>query len=134
MGIPQNDLGCCCDVLDGYPKAEGIILAVRTLSPEIIICDEIGSDREVAAVEQGLNTGVNLIASIHAGSAEELMRRKQALNLLRTGAFKTVAILDASRGPGKIEGIYKAGDLLAKAGGGSVADFCGNALGLYGIA
>ncbi|MCI1964686.1 MAG: Flp pilus assembly complex ATPase component TadA [Oscillospiraceae bacterium] len=134
MGIPQNDLGCCCDVLDGYPKAEGIILAVRTLSPEIIICDEIGSGREVAAVEQGLNTGVNLIASIHAGSAEELMRRKQALNLLQTGAFGTVAILDASRGPGKIAGIYKAGDLLAKAGGGSAADFCGNALGLYGIA
>jgi stage III sporulation protein AA len=133
-GVPQNDLGCCCDVLDGYPKAEGILLAVRTLSPDIILCDEIGSEREVGAVEQGLNTGVILIASIHAGSIEELVRRKQAIKLLRTGAFATVAQLDASKGPGKIAGIYKAGDLLAETGGVSAADFCGNALGIYGIA
>lgn len=133
-GVPQNDLGCCCDVLDGYPKAEGILLAVRTLSPEVILCDEIGSESEVSAVEQGLNTGVILIASIHAGSVEGLMRRNQATKLLRTGAFGNVALLDAERGPGKISGIYKAGDLLAKAGGVSAADFCGNTLGIYGIA
>lgn len=134
MGIPQNDLGCCCDVLDGYPKADGILLAVRTLSPEIIVCDEIGSESEVGAVEQGLNTGVTLIASIHAGTVAELMRRKQALKLLMTGAFETVALLDAARGPGKIAGIYKAGDLLAEADGVPAADFCGNASGVYGIA
>ncbi|WP_411676757.1 stage III sporulation protein AA [Caproicibacter sp.] len=134
MGVPQNDLGCCCDVLDGYPKADGILLAVRTLSPEIIICDEIGSESEVTAVEQGLNTGVTMIASIHAGSVQELMRRVQTQKLLRTGAFASVALLDAKNGPGKIAGIYKAGDLLAEAGGGASADYGGNSLGLYGIA
>lgn len=134
LGVPQNDLGYCCDVLDGYPKADGILLAVRTLSPEIIICDEIGSESEVGAVEQGLNTGVTLIASIHAGSVAELMRRKQALKLLRTGAFETVALLDAARGPGKIAGIYKAGDLLAEGNRVHAADLCGNTPGIYGIA
>ena len=133
-GVPQNDLGCCCDVLDGYPKAEGILLAVRALSPEVIICDEIGSESEVKAVEQGLNTGVTLIASIHAGSVGELMRRNQAFQLLRTGAFENVALLDAARGPGKIAGIYKAGDLLAETCGSSSPDFRGDALGIYGIA
>ena len=134
MGVPQNDLGCCSDVLDGYPKADGILLAVRTLSPQIVICDEIGSEKEVSAVEEGLNTGVTMIASIHAGSIDELMRRKQARRLLRTGAFSNIAVLDARRGPGKIAEIYKAGDLLAKINGSAAVNDSGNSLGLYGIA
>jgi stage III sporulation protein AA len=134
MGIPQNDLGSCCDVLDGYPKAEGILIAVRTLSPEIVICDEIGSASEVNAVEEGLNTGVTMIASIHAGSIDEFTRRNQAQKLLKTGAFGNVAVLDVTSGPGKIAGIYKAGDLLAKACRGIAADDGGKSLGIYGIA
>lgn len=134
LGVPQNDLGLCCDVLDGYPKAEGILLAVRSLSPEYIVCDEVGSDAEVEAVGQGLNTGAALIASIHAGSAAELMRRAQARALLRTGAFGSVAVLDGAGEPGKIAGIYKAGDLLAEADGGAAAHRGGNARGIYGIA
>lgn len=130
MGIPQNNLGCCCDVLDGYPKAEGILLAVRTLSPQIIICDEIGSASEVNAVEEGLNTGVTTIASIHAGSIDELIRRKQAQKLLRTGAFGNIAVLDATRGPGQIAGIYKAGDLLDKICGSPSADYGGKSFGI----
>ncbi|MFU0833308.1 MAG: AAA domain-containing protein [Oscillospiraceae bacterium] len=130
MGIPQNDLGCCCDVLDGYPKAEGILLAVRTLSPQIVICDEIGSASEVNAVEEGLNTGVTMIASIHAGSIDELMRRKQAQKLLRTGAFGNVAVLDATHGPGQIAGIYKAGDLVDKASWSPSADYGWKSFGL----
>ena len=134
MGIPQNDVGCCCDVLDGYPKAAGILIAVRTLSPEVILCDEIGSEEETRAVEQGLNTGVIFIASIHAGSVRDLMRRKQARRLLQAGAFGNVALLDATHGPGKIAGIYKAGDLLAETDGGAVADSGRNARRGYGIA
>ena len=134
LGVPQNDLGCCCDVLDGYPKAEGILIAVRTLSPEVIVCDEIGSDDEADALEQGMNAGAALIASIHAGSAAELLRRRQARTLLRTGAFGSVALLDPVRGPGAVAGIYKAGDLLAEGDGGAAPDRGGDACGLYGIA
>lgn len=134
MGVPENDLGCCCDVLDGYPKAEGILLAVRTLSPDVVICDEIGSESEVDAVEQGLNTGVTMIASIHAGDAKELIRRKQAQKLLRTGAFETIAMLQKSYGPGGLSGIYKVGDLLAEAGGCIVSDSGRDAFGICGIA
>lgn len=134
LGAPQNDLGCCCDVLDGYPKAEGILIALRTLSPEIILCDEIGSDREVDAVEQGLNAGVTVIASIHAANAAELLKRRQAQRLLRTGAFGNVALLDPNRGPGLVAAIYKAGDLLAQADGSPASDRGGGSFGLCGIA
>lgn len=133
-GIPQNDVGLCCDVLDGCPKAEGILMAVRTLSPQVIVCDEIGSKDEVYAVEQSLNAGVCVIASIHAGSMEELKRRSQAVSLLRTGAFAVTAMLRGSGKPGEISEICKAGDLLAEAGGGNAANRRGSACGIYGIA
>lgn len=134
LGVPQNDLGVCCDVLDGYPKAEGILQAVRSLSPEFILCDEIGGNDEVNAVVQGLNAGAGIISSIHAGDVEGLMKRKQAVALLRTGAFGTVAMLDGHGRPGKITGIYRAGDLLAEIDGGADTDRGGNARGICGVA
>lgn len=134
MGIPQNDLGVCSDVLDGYPKAQGILQAVRSLSPEYIICDELGTSDEVRAVEQGLNAGVSIISSIHAGSIEEFIRRRQAVALLETGAFGYVAILDGHEHPGTILGVYKAGDLLAEAYRRTDADCGGNARRYYGVA
>lgn len=134
QGIPQNDVGICCDVLDGYPKADGIMLAVRSLSPQYIICDEIGTEKETRAVEQSLNAGVCIIASIHAGNAGELLHRRQAIALLETGAFAAAAVLNGAAEPGSIAGIYRAGDLLAKTGGGNSSDRCGISRGIYGIA
>lgn len=134
MGIPQNDLGVCSDVLDGYPKAEGILQAVRSLSPEVVICDELGGNEEINAVMQGLNAGVSVVSSIHAGSIQEFLNKKQAMELLETGAFQSIAMLNGHAEPGKITGIYKAGDLLAQADRSTDFNLCGNTGGLYGIA
>jgi len=134
MGMAQNDLGVCSDVLDGYPKAEGIMQAIRSLSPEFIICDELGGNDEVSAVEQGLNAGVSMISSIHAGSIDELLKRKQAVALIKTGAFGSVVMLNGHETPGKIAGIYKAGDLLVKIRRGTDSNSGGNARGIYGVA
>lgn len=54
--------------------------ALRSLSPEVIICDEIGDDAE--AVRQCMSSGVKLIVSAHAGSIEELKRRPSVSGLL----------------------------------------------------
>ncbi|MCY1714221.1 stage III sporulation protein AA [Caproiciproducens galactitolivorans] len=134
MGVPQNDLGVCSDILDGYPKAQGIMQAIRCLSPEYIVCDELGGYDEVSAVEQSLNAGVIMISSIHAGSLEEFLKKRQAVSLLETGAFGSVAILNGQMQPGKIAGIYKAGELLAKIRGGYVPDCGRNDGGIYGVA
>ena len=93
QGLPGNDLGPCCDVLTGFAKAEGILRAVRTLSPQVIFCDEIGSLEEVQAIEEGLGCGVHVILTLHGGSMEELLRRPQAAALRKTGAFERVALL-----------------------------------------
>lgn len=133
-GRPVNDVGMCTDVLDGCPKADGILMALRTLSPEVIVCDELGGEAETRAVEESLNAGAVLIASIHAGSFGELLHRRQAVSLLETGAFRNAALLRGSAEPGKICEICGAGDLLDKIRGCAVPRRLRVPCGVRGIA
>ena len=91
-GEPQNDVGLC-DVYDGYPKAEAIRQAVRSMAPQLILCDEIGGSEDAAAVAQCQNCGVRVIATAHAGSMEELRRRKPLQAILDSGAFSVFVFL-----------------------------------------
>ncbi len=100
-GTACNNIGLC-DVLNGYPKGIGIMQAVRALSPQVIICDEVGTDEDVNSITQGFNAGAIIISSIHASSYDELMRRSQTKKLIETGAFRTVIILESSDRPCKI--------------------------------
>ena len=86
-GEPCCAVGANTDVLTGYPKGEGILLAVRSLAPEFILCDELGGTDDAAALEAGLHTGVRFAATVHAGSAEEALARPVARRLLACGAF-----------------------------------------------
>jgi len=76
---------CLVDVLCGYPKSTGAEIALRTLSPEILLMDEIGA-REVEALLMLSSLGVPVVASVHGKSAEEL-RNHAVGKLLRAGVF-----------------------------------------------
>ena len=80
-GTPSFDVGRNTDVLCGAEKSDGIMLALRTMSPEVIICDEIADDEE--AVERCAYCGVKLIAAAHAGSIAELKNRFSSTGILR---------------------------------------------------
>ncbi len=111
-GEAQNRMGFCCDTLDGYPKAEGSLHAVRCLSPDVVLCDEIGTEEELEAVRQGIHSGVTIIASVHAASRYELCCKPVAQKLLQTGAFEKVALMEGRRHPGRICTFMEAGELL----------------------
>lgn len=76
------------DILSGYPIGIGIEIAARTLNPQIIVCDEIGSSRQSASIISAHGSGVMLVASAHAGSIEELMRRPGIKILNKAGIFE----------------------------------------------
>lgn len=103
-GINQNDNGLS-DILDGYPKGQGIIQAIRVLSPDIIICDEVGTVSEISAIEEGLNAGVGIITTAHASTISDIKNRKQIQMLLSTGAFKNMVILKNRNKPCQIDRI-----------------------------
>ena len=111
-GVPQNDVGMC-DVFDGYPKAQAMEQALRSMSPGIIICDEIGSEQDVRAVRQCVNSGVRLIATAHARSKDELLSRPALKRILSTGAFSTIIFLRGRERAGEVAKVFREGESVA---------------------
>ena len=88
------DLGAVTEVLSGLPKAQGMELALRTLSPQVMVVDELGSEEEVRAMLGVLNAGVPVVASCHAASFEQLVRRPQFQMLRQARAVSRVVVLE----------------------------------------
>ncbi len=101
-GLPRRNIGLCGDAICGLPKREAMEQAVRTLSPEYILCDEIGSLEEVGEIAAGLACGVRFLVSVHCGGREELFRNPILRVLMETGAFGGVALLDSPARPGRM--------------------------------
>lgn len=105
-GIPQMDVGIRTDVLDNCLKSEGMIMAIRSLSPEVLICDEIGMTEDIEALLMAFNSGVNIIVTLHGKSIEDLYNRKVFEDIISNNILKRVIILGNSRGVGTIENVY----------------------------
>jgi stage III sporulation protein AA len=70
-GVPQNDLGPRADVLDNCPKPLGIMMLLRSMSPEIIAVDELGGKEDFRAMSECAKSGAAVLGTIHAGTKEE---------------------------------------------------------------
>lgn len=75
LGFETDGRGLCLDILRGYPRARGVEIATRTLSAQVIICDEIGDTEEAMSLISSHHGGVPLVASAHGGTVEEILRR-----------------------------------------------------------
>ena len=106
LGIPQMDVGIRTDVIETCPKDIGIMMLLRSMSPNVKVTDEIGNIDEIKALYTALNGGVSLITTVHGDSIEDIRNRKELSNLLDSELFKKVIILSAKKGPGTIEKIY----------------------------
>lgn len=108
-GTPQLDVGLRSDVLDNCLKKDGMIMAIRSLSPDILICDEIGTEADIEALHMAFNSGVNIIVTIHGYSIEDLYKRKVLYKLIENSVLDRVIILSNRCGVGTIEKIYSVG-------------------------
>ena len=90
------------DVLSGIPKGQAVQMALRTLSPQVILLDELGSLDEVRMLEQGLFSGVDFIATLHAASPEQATMRPQVQRLLEQRALWVLVWLTGRASPGSI--------------------------------
>lgn len=110
-GVPQNDVGLRTDVLDACPKAQGIMMLLRSMSPEIIATDEIGRKEDIRAIEEAINAGVSIITTIHANNIEDLMKRPAIQKIINGRFFKRYVVLGFSSGAGSLEKVVD-GDTL----------------------
>lgn len=106
LGIPQNDLGIRTDVLDCCPKAEGMMMMIRSMSPNVICVDEIGDYRDIHAIESVIHCGCKLIASVHGSSIEDIKKKPLLQKLVQERVFERYIILDGQKKTGTIQSIF----------------------------
>ena len=99
-GIPAFDVGERTDVIDGIPKAEAMRRLVRSMSPDVVITDEIGCARDAREIREASRMGVCVIASAHASGVEDALRRPSLCGLMRDFTFRRAVTLGGN--PGRI--------------------------------
>ncbi len=103
-GIPQNDVGLNTDVINCFPKKIAIEQAVRVLSPEFVVCDEIGSD--TSSLIDFAGNGVKIIVSIHCGDIGEAVYNNAIYDLLNSGAVNYITFLDRRLAEDNVKGLW----------------------------
>lgn len=113
LGIPQNHLGMRTDILDCCPKAEGMMMLVRSMAPKVIAVDEIGTPEEVRAMEYAMHCGCKLLTSVHGSSMEEIRKRPVIEELIRRRRFERYILLQNHPHAGTVRAIFnERGDVL----------------------
>ena len=104
-GIPQKDVGILTDVIDNVSKAKGMNLLIRSMAPQVIACDEIGSKEDTEAIEYAICSGINGIFTAHGSSLNELYLNPQLTELLNKNLLHRIVFL-SEKEKGEIEKIY----------------------------
>ncbi|WP_343076313.1 stage III sporulation protein AA [Pullulanibacillus sp. KACC 23026] len=105
-GVPQNTFGIRVDVLDACPKAEGMMMMIRSMSPDVLIVDEIGRQEDTEAMLEALNAGVSVMATAHAYNLEQLWKRPTLKPLLDHQVFSRFVILENDARQGRLYTVY----------------------------
>ena len=102
-GIPQNDIGLRTDVMDNVTKSLGMKIAIRTMAPQVIVADEIGTKDDLEAINYGICSGVKGIFTAHGADISELRKNESLNSLYEEKLFKRIIFLESR---GKIGKIY----------------------------
>ncbi|MCI5530580.1 MAG: stage III sporulation protein AA [Blautia sp.] len=106
QGVPQNDLGMRTDILDGCPKAEGMQMLIRSMSPAVVAVDELGKEEDFKAVESVIHCGCKLIATAHGNSLEDVLNQPFFYKLVQERVFERYILLGKSDRAGIVQGIF----------------------------
>ena len=93
QGLPQLDVGARTDVLDGCPKAQGLMMLLRAMNPQVLTVDEITAPEDVAALCAAAGCGVTVLATAHGENREDLLRRAVYAPLWERGLFRRLVTI-----------------------------------------
>ena len=105
-GIPQMTFGTRVDVLDGCPKAEGMMMMIRAMSPDVIVVDEIGRPEDAEAIHEALHAGIRIVATAHGHNFTDIAGRPMLKDLVNEQIFQRYVILGHTYGIGRVFRIY----------------------------
>ena len=107
-GIPQNHIGIRTDIMDCCPKVEGMMMLIRSMSPQIIAVDEIGTKEDLDAIEYALHCGCKMLATVHGKSFEDVASKPGLSNLIKEKVFERYIVLGNRNRVGEIAAIHNA--------------------------
>lgn len=108
-GVPQNDIGIRTDVLENIPKSIGMKMLIRSMAPNIICADEIGSMEDIEAIKYIVCSGVKGVFTVHGSNLSELYANPCTKELLNLSVFQRIIFLDVHK-RGNIENVYSLED------------------------
>ena len=92
-GIPQNDVGIRTDVIENISKDKGMSMLIRSMAPEIIACDEIGSKEDVEAIQNAVISGVKGIFTMHGKNLDDIKENQGISYLIKTKQIEKIIFL-----------------------------------------
>ncbi|MCQ6278048.1 stage III sporulation protein AA [Bacillus sp. EB600] len=105
-GVPQLTFGHRVDVLDACPKAEGMMMMIRSMSPDVLIVDEIGRKEDAEAIMEAVHAGIKLMMTTHGNSLADIRKRPSLREILDQDIFQRYIVLSRKQGPGTIAHIF----------------------------
>lgn len=106
LGIPQNDIGIRTDVMDACPKREGMMMLIRSMAPDVLAVDELGSVEDVEAMHRAIRCGCKMLATIHGYSLDEVCRKSYMKAVMEERLFDRYLLLGKKNNTCIITGIY----------------------------
>ena len=105
-GIPQCDLGQRTDIMDGCPKAIGMTMMIRSMAPEVLAADEIGTKEDLSALRDALRSGVKILVTVHGDSLEDVKQKPVLCEMLKERMFGRYVVLGSKPKPGTVTEVY----------------------------
>lgn len=105
-GVSMLDVGLFTDIVCGENKIASFENAVRSMSPDIIATDELGTINDIKAVEYASTCGIKIIATVHSKNLQEFKVKNDFKNIINNQIFERYIVLSSKKGKGTIEGIY----------------------------
>lgn len=104
-GKPQNDIGIKTDVLDNLPKSIGMKMLIRSMTPKIIVADEIGSYEDIEAIKYAICSGCKGLFTAHGSSFEDISLNPIIKSLIATNIIERIIFLEENL-KGKLKEVY----------------------------
>ncbi|SCG83303.1 Stage III sporulation protein AA [Proteiniborus sp. DW1] len=104
-GCPQNDVGVRTDIIDSCRKHEGIMLLLRSMSPNVIATDEIGDEKDIKAIHEAIKAGVKIISTVHGDGISDILSKPKLKVIISEKVFERIIIIDNENGVGSLQDI-----------------------------
>lgn len=108
-GAPTLDIGIRTDVMSNIDKSTGMSMVIRSMAPDIIATDEIGSAKDILAIKAAILSGVKVIFTMHGDSLKSVLENTNVKELIDMNVFSKIILLSSGKIPGIVEKIYDGG-------------------------